>query len=559
MVDIPHYFKLDRDPFLNEGVEGLFFPGGRRAELLEELIHHARYNNGLLAVCGDQGIGKTTILDVLFDSVGEDTDVATIVANPMMDENQFAAAVMMVLGESSGDIDALAQLTDFLSNTAECDRLLLVLVDDAHNLPAETVIGLNGIQTRYKDLFHLVFFTEQVGSWLEQLAGEIVFQTWVLEPYSYSQMLEYLSYRMETAGWRGKQPFSDQQLKYIFGQSGGNPLRINQLATDTLYGLMADATKRPVASRLPLILGATLGLTLFFILIIYWPGDKTMMDNPVADIEIPAGKIQRESGELAEDQEQQKNVKTVALPPPLVSPKKTLNELKKAPLDKSIAQTALELRSSAQSVKAADTENRNGESVNEDVNNDQIDKPAASLATTDTSSSGSLPKLAKNTERDESKEQYKSAGSQSKPVAEPGPSSSPKLADKPKLKVKPSPAPVSAPVAKEKKKTVVPKKSPYSQHERQLLARPADHYVIQLVGMSDRKRLDDYIRQLPKGIESKYYRRDLKGKMLYMVVTGEFASSADAQKGIDRLPTKLRKQKPWAKRLALVHKEIVSR
>ncbi len=522
MVDIPHYYKLDRDPFLNEGVEGLFFPGGERAELLEDLSHHARYNNSLLAVCGETGVGKTTILDALFDTVADDTDIAAIVANPMMDESQFAAAVMEVLGEANADSDALTSLANFLSNTNECDRLLLVLIDDAHNLPLETVSVLAQFQLDYKESFHLVFFTERSGSWLDHLADKLTLQTWQLHPYSFEQMLEYIAYRMETAGWQGKLPFSEQQLNTIFKQSGGVPSLVNQLSTDTLYELMQAAQRRPMANRLPLIIGGAIGLSLVMLAIIWSDDDpstsaKLSDQQSVADVALP------ETDDDKEKNRQNKKIVSLALPP---SRDKKDSSNKKASINqKESTQEKVSARKKAVSHENTTTK----ESIVSNANKQQTEK---SKNTSIVKNPSAQPKAAENSLNQQT--------------------------EKPAKIVVKEPAKAAQSVSEAPKISKI-KSSPYNKSEQKLLASPGDHYVLQLVGMSDRKRLDDYIKHLPKNIKTQTYRRTLNGKTLYMVVTGEFASSADAQKGIKRLPSKLQKQKPWAKRLSSVHKEIISR
>lgn len=554
MVDIPHYYKLDRDPFLNEGVEGLFFPGGQRAELLEDLSHHARYNNSLLAVCGEMGVGKTTILDALFDTVADDTDIAAIVANPMMDDSQFASAVMEVLGEANADSDALTSLAAFLSNTNECDRLLLVLVDDAHNLPLETVSVLAQFQLDYKESFHLVFFTERSGSWLDHLVDKVTLQTWQLQPYNYEQMLAYIAYRMETAGWQGKLPFSEQQLNTIFKQSGGVPSLVNQLSTDTLYELMQAAQRRPMASRLPLIIGAAIGLSLLMLAII-WSDDDPSASAKLSDQQSVAGVVLREANN--DKEKNLKNKKIVSLALPLSSDKKDSSN-KKASINNEESSSKKENSQDKDSTQKKATSYENTIIKEVKVSNPNKQRQTEQNKNKNTILVKNTSMQQKSAEATVEEKNISALNGDKNSSSKAAENSLNQQAEKPAKIVVKEPAKAVQPVSKAPKIAKI-KPSHYSKSEQKLLASPGDHYVLQLVGMSDRKRLDDYIRRLPKNIEPQTYRRTLNGKTLYMVVTGEFASSVDAQKGIKRLPVQLQKQKPWAKRLSSVHKEIISR
>ena len=44
------HYGLDRDPFAEAGVQGLFYPGGARQESIEQLQHLARFGDCVLLV-----------------------------------------------------------------------------------------------------------------------------------------------------------------------------------------------------------------------------------------------------------------------------------------------------------------------------------------------------------------------------------------------------------------------------------------------------------------------------------------------------------------------------
>jgi type II secretory pathway predicted ATPase ExeA len=53
------HYNLDRDPFAEGGVQGLFYPGGARQETVEQLQHLSRFSDCVLLVTGIAGMGKT--------------------------------------------------------------------------------------------------------------------------------------------------------------------------------------------------------------------------------------------------------------------------------------------------------------------------------------------------------------------------------------------------------------------------------------------------------------------------------------------------------------------
>ncbi len=72
------HYGLDRDPFAEAGVQGLFYPGGARQESVEQLQHLARFGDCVLLVTGVAGAGKSATLAHFVAQCAPDTRCAVV-------------------------------------------------------------------------------------------------------------------------------------------------------------------------------------------------------------------------------------------------------------------------------------------------------------------------------------------------------------------------------------------------------------------------------------------------------------------------------------------------
>ncbi len=523
MVDIAHYYGIDRNPFNDEGVEGLFFPGGQRHQLLDELIHHSRYNNGLLIVSGHSGSGKTTLLGTFSERVSDDTDVVVVYSDPMMRSEQIESAILEQLEAIDLQRTASEVLKEFLQAHLQCHRSLLVLVDDAHQLSVETIEALLLLQQSHCDALQFVFFVETVDSWLDHLSKEFEPQVWRLSLFDIRQTEEYIRYRMETAGWDEKLPFSQEQLQDIFTKSAGLPKEINRLSLLALQSLAEQDSKKLMIGSMPVVMGASL-LGAFLIMFgLYWNVTSENVDTQGQNETV--GKSEKAPAEVddkvmgAVDRSRAAPSKSSEIRP---SGKKPSEKRKIIGLDVS-------------EVLATRSEVKKG-------NIDHV-KPKAGEA-----SSAALVLKNRQNQKTLSKQQVVKQASVvdtktptkvvvKQPVAEVAPQK------------------IVKPTHKQKKLPV----SPYGADEKLLLSLPQNQYVIQLVAIKEHKRLQQFLRDIPPSVKARHYQRKRKGVIWYVVVSRAYADKKAAQRGITALPESLRKQKPWVKPVSTVQEEIRQR
>ncbi len=102
----------------------------------------------------------------------------------------------------------------------------------------------------------------------------------------------------------------------------------------------------------------------------------------------------------------------------------------------------------------------------------------------------------------------------------------------------------------------IPNKIQLNEAENWLLTQPAEAFSLQWVGLSQQQSAKDFVAQHPLSNKLKIYRRITKGKTLYLVVSGSFASRESATEAVKSYQKQGIKASPWVKPIAAIQSEI---
>jgi type II secretory pathway predicted ATPase ExeA len=143
-------------------------------------------------------------------------------------------------------------------------------------------------------------------------------------------------------------------------------------------------------------------------------------------------------------------------------------------------------------------------------------------------------------------------------------------------KPSPPPAPVSSPVNQSKAETVTDKKDIEAisaqeleaqenrigagkiHREKWLLTQSSAYYTIQILGVRNEKRLQNFVEEniLSKEHNIAYYQTRYKDKDWYPLLYGVYATKAEASSAMKELPPTVQKASPWIRRMSSVHRAI---
>lgn len=238
------HFGLSEPPFRITPHTDFFFDGADRGATLEALVYAVLHDEGIVKVSGEVGSGKTMLCRVLMERLPAHVETIYL-ATPSLakDEILHAIAHELELRLPDGRTSAvLRELQEQLIRLYAAGRRVVVLVDEAHVMPEETleqVRLLSNLESNRHKLLQIVLFGQPeldatlAKTSLRQLRDRIT-HSFRMRPLSEAEVGRYLDFRMRAAGYRGPEVFSKRGIALLTRASSGLTRRINILADKAL-------------------------------------------------------------------------------------------------------------------------------------------------------------------------------------------------------------------------------------------------------------------------------------------------------------------------------------
>ena len=235
------HYGLDEPPFSAMVDERFYFNSIEAGQRMSLLVHMTQYSDMVLMVLGEEGMGKSTLLQNYIKSAHDNWHICRINANSMMDKDQLLFRIAEDFGldflpSDSAELQEL--LYDKMTQLLQNDVLPVIIVDDAHELPVDALSQLfimAEIKAGDTTMVHVVLFAEPeinktINASSARKIRERIGHEFELGPLDEAETAEYILRRLTVAGLHGENPFSAKVVRQIHKQSHGNPARINELA-----------------------------------------------------------------------------------------------------------------------------------------------------------------------------------------------------------------------------------------------------------------------------------------------------------------------------------------
>ena len=245
------HFGLHAPPFSITPNPAMFFEGGGRGALLEALEYSARHQEGIVAVTGEVGSGKTMLCRMLLERSPTGMQLVYL-TNPSLSRRAILSAILADLGPAAGEaerkpVNLLDALHARLIAHHAAGRRVLLVVDEAHAMPAaslEEIRLLSNLETSFHKLLQIVLFGQpELDGLLTRPAMRPLLDRVVerlrVPPLTARETRAYLHCRLRGAGHAGEKLFSDRAARAIFEASGGLIRRINVIADKALMAAFA--------------------------------------------------------------------------------------------------------------------------------------------------------------------------------------------------------------------------------------------------------------------------------------------------------------------------------
>jgi general secretion pathway protein A len=244
------YFQLRERPFALSPDPEYLYPSKVHQEALSYLRYGIEGHAGFVAITGEIGSGKTTMLQSLLGRLDRNTTVARVV-NTMLDPRELLDTIMLDFGMDPTGISKpvlLHRLAEFLVAQRQAGRLTLLVIDEAQNLslPAlEEIRMLSNLETEKSKLIQIIMIgqpelREKLAlPQLQQLRQRITV-SYHLTPLDADEAANYVNHRLRRAALGPAVEFPRDVTDLIHQRSRGVPRIINVIADATLlfaYGV----------------------------------------------------------------------------------------------------------------------------------------------------------------------------------------------------------------------------------------------------------------------------------------------------------------------------------
>lgn len=255
------HFGLREKPFSLSPDPRFFFRNRSRGSAVDTLTAGIRRREGILALTGEVGTGKTTICRAVLESLDRKT-FSAFVPDPILSREDLLKILLVEFGVVSADeinADRLRNATrtelsyplyEFLGSLQPLRAFAVVVIDEAQVLPTgllEEIRILSDLEREDKLLQLLLVGQPELDSRLatpelRQLTQRLTVRV-DLDPLHREDIGPYIKHRLEVAG-NGKVLFDESALEHIWLGSKGIPRIINLLCDRALAraaSVQADA------------------------------------------------------------------------------------------------------------------------------------------------------------------------------------------------------------------------------------------------------------------------------------------------------------------------------
>ncbi|MER3412688.1 MAG: ATPase [Armatimonadota bacterium] len=239
------YWGLTEPPFsLTPDPKFLYLSRAHEDALM--MLHYAiSRNKGAAMLCGDIGMGKTTISRKLLEYLDPVNHRVVLIVNPILTPIQIMHEILSQLGapSSSRNRQVLVQaMHEVLIQHYERGKRVVVILDEAHLIKSSATLEelrlLLNCQMNDSFLMSLILLGQlELKPKIEKVPAlqQRIAVRYVLKPLSVTETGEMIEHRLRTAGFAGESsPFTPDAVFEIHKYSGGAPRLISQAADNAL-------------------------------------------------------------------------------------------------------------------------------------------------------------------------------------------------------------------------------------------------------------------------------------------------------------------------------------
>ena len=240
-----NFFGLEARPFHTTPDPYFLYLSPSHKQALGSIIYGVKEKKGFIAVTGQVGLGKTTILRSFLAQIDQANQHTIYLLNPNL---SFTSVLKTLLRElehdpiEGDDAELVEQLHMVLIEEYQKGKMVVLLIDEAQNIPVATLEHLrmlSNLETPKDKLIQIVLLGQpELDSLLDryelrQIRQRIAVRA-MIRPLSQQESVQYIQHRLDKAGGEGKKFFTNSALGLIVQEAKGIPRRLNILCDNAL-------------------------------------------------------------------------------------------------------------------------------------------------------------------------------------------------------------------------------------------------------------------------------------------------------------------------------------
>jgi general secretion pathway protein A len=239
------FYGFTTEPFQNTPDLDFLFLSTNHKEALACIEYGIRQRKGFIAITGEAGVGKTIILRSYLTKVDAQKQKTIYILNPRV---SFDSVLTTILKELSAEPVAgpatqkLNQLHEVLIAEYRNDRTVVLIIDEAQNMPIETLESIRlllNLETAKEKLIQMVLVGQPELDTLlnryelRQVRERIALRARIA-PLTKTESEDYIDHRLSLVRGEPRAVFSKQALDRIVKSAHGIPRRLNILCDAVL-------------------------------------------------------------------------------------------------------------------------------------------------------------------------------------------------------------------------------------------------------------------------------------------------------------------------------------
>jgi len=239
------FFGFSEKPFTITPNPHFIYLSGNHREAFARLLYGIDTHAGFIAMTGEVGTGKTTVLRTLLTQLDPERYRSALIFNPCLSGEQLLASICREFGvtpDEQNNFGYLDALNLFLLEQHAAGRTVVLVIDEAQIMTPdilEQVRMISNLETVHNKLIQIVLAGQPELNDvlnrhdLRQLSQRIAVRC-RLAPMSKYDTGDYIRHRLKVSGCRIPGLFTSGAIKRIYRFSRGVPRLINIVCEQAL-------------------------------------------------------------------------------------------------------------------------------------------------------------------------------------------------------------------------------------------------------------------------------------------------------------------------------------